>query len=850
MVLAAALGVPRAQAQVPAGSQGGGGISVPPNCTVTFTEAGPAGPDRVLLSGYVDILCGDFRIQADSVLYDMKTKQGSAEGVVVLDWDGNRITGSRMEFDLATQTGTMSEASGWIEPEAILKAKRIQKLDEDHVLLESGTFTSCTQPIPYWSFRIGRGLFHLDHYAHLRHVRMNIGRVPVFYLPWMLWPIKGDRATGFLFPQWGTSRKYGFFLSEAFFWPFARNADVTVYGDYYKSGGAAGGLEVNWLPSERGRARLTGYYLDDTRRDERRYVGRLQLLQPVGGGWKLSADLNEVSDPQYYQDFERTLAAAATSFVLSTANLIRNGEDTSFNVKAQRREQFFITSGFTSTQVDREVPQEVDEVLPELEMRGRSRRLPGSPLYFSYESSADYFRLARRSQTVSFETAPNELTETQVRAWTDWGRLDLAPRFMLPLHPAPWLSVETSVLLRETYYTSRTIETITRTRIKDADTGDLLDEQSVTSSEGKGSVNRHYYELEADFIGPRFYHVYASSSAFSSTYKHVIEPRLTYSYIPTIAEQDRVPIFDQERDLAAGERNDVSVALLNRLFAKRPARTGPPPDETSREGSDTAGTLPWSSFPTPVETPPPAPPAPVSSETVEPMKESPSTRPPAAGPPAGAAGAPAAESPESNPVEILSVEVSQRYSFEHPLSVRFRTETICSNGAPPPCTGDTEPVTILIPESTRSYSPLSFALHFNPTLSVSVDLRSDYDLANTGFSSNALSGWYRWKTGYFNGTYFRSSLAGLLTQSSQIHVGAGNFLFNRKLTLDGDLGYDLHGSALLDWRGRLGYYTQCCGFIVEYLDRDFEENRRREVRFVIDLKGIGKFLDPNVNITK
>ena len=220
-----------APAQGPSGSAapaGSGGLAVPPDCTMSFGEAGPAQGGLVRLSGYVDIVCDGTRIQADTVLYDPKTRRGTAEGTVVLDWDRNRMTGDRLEFDLTDRTGTLTAASGWIEPETIVRAAVIKKLDEEHVLLEKGEFSPCTQPIPYWSFRIGRGLFHLSHYAHLRNVRLNVGRVPVFYLPWLLWPIKGERAAGLLFPQWGSSRKYGFYVGEAFFLPIGRSADATL----------------------------------------------------------------------------------------------------------------------------------------------------------------------------------------------------------------------------------------------------------------------------------------------------------------------------------------------------------------------------------------------------------------------------------------------------------------------------------------------------------------------------------------------------------------------------------------------------------------------------------------------
>jgi len=44
-------------------------------------------------------------------------------------------------------------------------------------------------------------------------------------------------------------------------------------------------------------------------------------------------------------------------------------------------------------------------------------------------------------------------------------------------------------------------------------------------------------------------------------------------------------------------------------------------------------------------------------------------------------------------------------------------------------------------------------------------------------------------------------------------------------------------------RWRLEYYLQCCGFLAEYYGADFVTTQRRDFRFTIDLRGIGKLLD-------
>src|SRR5262249_27238799 len=155
-----------------------------------------------------------------------------AEGNVSLSWQGNRLGGRALEFHLDTETGAIDDAMGIFPPDAIVTADRMEKVSEDVVIIHRGVFTSCTQPLPGWAFRIRKGRFHLQHYAHLHGVTMTAGKVPVFYTPWLVWPIKGERAAGLLFPQWGTTSYLGFFAGDQLFLPVADNADLTLQADW------------------------------------------------------------------------------------------------------------------------------------------------------------------------------------------------------------------------------------------------------------------------------------------------------------------------------------------------------------------------------------------------------------------------------------------------------------------------------------------------------------------------------------------------------------------------------------------------------------------------------------------
>ena len=46
-----------------------------------------------------------------------------------------------------------------------------------------------------------------------------------------------------------------------------------------------------------------------------------------------------------------------------------------------------------------------------------------------------------------------------------------------------------------------------------------------------------------------------------------------------------------------------------------------------------------------------------------------------------------------------------------------------------------------------------------------------------------------------------------------------------------------------DQRDRIGYNTQCCGVMMEMARRDFDTIDEIQYRFVLNLRGVGTFLD-------
>ena len=110
----------------------------------------------------------------------------------------------------------------------------------------------------------------------------------------------------------GTPREL---IGTAFFWAMRRNMDATFYLDYFSRAKFAEGLEFRLVPNDKGRMTVTGYYLNEDvdEAGSTRYRFTLEAIQKLPNNWKLLANLDRISDPDYYRDFERQLAGRDTT---------------------------------------------------------------------------------------------------------------------------------------------------------------------------------------------------------------------------------------------------------------------------------------------------------------------------------------------------------------------------------------------------------------------------------------------------------------------------------------------------------------------------------------------------------
>ena len=183
---------------------------------------------RVEAAGGVAIRQGNRLLTARKANFDEATSLARAEGDVGLDEPGFSVRGATATVDLAAANAVVDDAEFVLaDLELRGQAARIEIRGE---VLELGAaaVTGCPPGNPAW--RIRAQSVRLDRNANVataRHARLQLGRMPVFYAPYLRFPVSGERSSGFLVPDLYIGGE-GIDLATPYYLNLAPNYDATL----------------------------------------------------------------------------------------------------------------------------------------------------------------------------------------------------------------------------------------------------------------------------------------------------------------------------------------------------------------------------------------------------------------------------------------------------------------------------------------------------------------------------------------------------------------------------------------------------------------------------------------------
>lgn len=245
-----------------------------PEISVT-AESMRSMPDGTLMAeGEVMVRGEGVTVRADNLRYDPGSDTLMLKGNVVMEEDGGgSFTGDALALDLADLTGGISRGEIIIVPNGFrVRGEDINRIGPEEYSIRKGVFTSCPGDCPDWSFTASRIQVRKEGYLEARHAAFRIVGIPIFYTPYLLYPVKTNRQTGLLFPELGFSEETGFESAWPLFITLGTHADATVTPRTFSRDSSGLDLESRYRLNWGGGGQIKGFTMTGEK-TERWYLG-------------------------------------------------------------------------------------------------------------------------------------------------------------------------------------------------------------------------------------------------------------------------------------------------------------------------------------------------------------------------------------------------------------------------------------------------------------------------------------------------------------------------------------------------------------------------------------------------
>jgi LPS-assembly protein len=496
-----------------------------------------------VLKGHVSVHQDERSLEADEVTYDYVTDRLNVKGRVNFLDPKLRVrsdagsygtlggaTFNQANFDIPARNGR-----GY--------ARDIDLHPDGRVELSQVRYTTC--PVGNEDWQLQANSLAIDTKAQEgvgRGVIMRFKNVPIFYTPYISFPLGDERKSGVLFPAIGHSGNNGYELEVPYYFNLAPNYDLTLTPGVLSARGVQFAEDFRFLTAS-SHGQIDATFLPDDRKDDhdnRSYL-RLTDITDVQHGLRVDTDVASISDVNYFSDFAIGSDQTSVTFLQRRADVLYY--DDAWRIRAELQNY-----------------QTIDIAIPAYDRpASRVPRIEASGLYPILDSQ---FEFALDSEAVNFlrENGPCQSAlaanagagVVQADPCASGVRLNLAPEIRWS-HRGPGYFFEPAVGFDFTQYA-------------------LTDVSQGAPSNPTRSLP--YARLDTGLIFER-------NAGSQDQRTQTLEPRLVYSYVP-YRNQDALPIFDSglpDLNLTElfrtnryvgldriGDANQVALALTTRLF--------------------------------------------------------------------------------------------------------------------------------------------------------------------------------------------------------------------------------------------------------------------------------------------
>ena len=514
--------------------------------SVTFTSSQSleGRNDRTMnFIGQAEIRRNGTVVKGDRITYDPDTDTAEVDGNARFIKNGMLFAGPKANLKLDAQEGWMDKPNFELkDTHGFGKAKRVDFLGDDRILLAEPVYSTCSPDNLDWYFtsnnldidrekKEGTGTDGVLHFFD----------VPLFYTPYFSLPMSAERRSGFLAPTLGLNSNNGIDITLPYYFNIAPNRDLTLYPRYLSKRGDQLGADFRYLEPQYSGEFMAEYLPNDLVTQTDRWAYSWHHQQSLAPGLAAYANINRVSDDLYANDLGRSNGQVIAQQFNQEVGLNYAADGWNFLSRVQKYQTL-------QPDITALVPVPYDR---EPELNARYRNLNWNGAIVNFES--DFTRFAVSPNTPLALMPANGLN----KAYFSAERTYVSSSIAFP-YKAPGYFLTPKVSFRANNY--------------NLDSSDLSPGASVNFTVPTASLDSGlYFERDATEL----------SGIFGREMLLTLEPRLLYVYTP-YRDQTQVPLFDtalsgfgisqifSENSFVGNDRfsdnNKVTIGVTSRLL--------------------------------------------------------------------------------------------------------------------------------------------------------------------------------------------------------------------------------------------------------------------------------------------
>ena len=295
-----------------------------------------ADSNKVILFDSAYVKKGNIQLYSDTIEYFTKMKILKAKRKFKLVIDTSTINGDSLTYLLDEQEGLAFNTKNYIQ-KGWLNSYELYKLKGDTIYVKNGYFTTCNLDTPHSAFYGTEMLAIRNDMAFIKNIVLRIRGIPVLYAPFWMFPLKENRSSGFLAPNFGFNSIDGRYIRNlAFYWAINNYLDATIYFDIVERQGIRSGINIVYNVYKKFNGNInTNFSNDFVFQGIRRRYSIEGNHNQESYKFRVSSRFSIVSDKSYFQDYAENknqwLKTETYSYLQISRNFFFGGFSSNFD---------------------------------------------------------------------------------------------------------------------------------------------------------------------------------------------------------------------------------------------------------------------------------------------------------------------------------------------------------------------------------------------------------------------------------------------------------------------------------------------------------------------------------------